>query len=49
MQVRNKLNGGVVGVSDEYAERLIASGEYEALEKPKKAPARKPKQRTQED
>lgn len=49
MEIRNKLNGGVVGVSDEYAERLIASGEYEALEKPKKAPARKPKQGAKED
>ena len=37
MQVRNRLNGGLVSVSDEYAKRLIASGEYEAIEKPRKA------------
>lgn len=39
MEIRNKLNGGKVTVSEEYAERLVATGEYEkipAARKPKK-------------
>lgn len=31
MKIRNKINGGVVTVSDEYAERLVRTGEYEKI------------------
>ena len=31
MEIRNKINGGKVTVSPEYAERLIATGEYEKI------------------
>ncbi|UBI10046.1 hypothetical protein LA324_05405 [Corynebacterium coyleae] len=31
MEIRNKINGGVVTVSDEYAERLVRTGEYEKI------------------
>lgn len=31
MQIRNKINGGVVEVSEDYAERLIRTGEYEKI------------------
>jgi len=37
MKIRNKINGGTVEVGDDYAERLIASGEYEKAEKPARA------------
>lgn len=49
MDIRNRLNGGVVTVSDEYADRLIKSGEYEAVNKPRKAaPKRAAKAKTEE-
>ena len=35
MKLRNKINGGTVDVSEDYAERLVLTGEYE------KIPARK--------
>lgn len=31
MEIRNKLNGGLVTVSPEYAERLVRTGEYEKV------------------
>lgn len=31
MKIRNKLNGGIVTVSPEYAERLVRTGEYESI------------------
>lgn len=36
MELRNKVNGGTVRVSEEYAARLVATGDYEEI---KKAPA----------
>ena len=40
MRLVNKINGGTVEVSEEYAEKLLASGDYT---KPKSARAPKPK------
>lgn len=40
MKLVNKINGGTVEVSEEYAEKLLASGEYS---KPKQSRASKPK------
>lgn len=40
MKLVNKINGGTVEVSEEYAEKLLASGDYT---KPKSARASKPK------
>lgn len=37
MQIRNKINGGVVTVSEEYAERLVGTGEYEKIATRKRA------------
>lgn len=48
MEIRNKINGGIVSVSAEYAERLVASGEYERIEV-KKATPRTAKKETKED
>ena len=31
MQLRNKINGGTVTVSEEYADRLLLTGEYEKI------------------
>ena len=44
MQIRNKINGGLVTVSEEYGKRLLASGEYEAVSAPKRAPKKAVKQ-----
>lgn len=40
MKLVNKINRGTVEVSEEYAEKLLASGEYS---KPKQSRAPKPK------
>lgn len=40
MRLVNKINGGTVEVSEEYAEKLLASGDYT---KPKPTRAPKPK------
>lgn len=37
MEIRNKINGGKVTVSPEYAERLVATGEYEKVSARKKS------------
>lgn len=42
MKLRNRLNGGTVKVSEKYAERLIASGEWESAE-PKSRTKAKPR------
>lgn len=42
MQLRNKINGGTVDVSEAYAERLVETGEYE------KVTARKAVKKTEE-
>ena len=47
MKLVNKYNKGEVEVSDEYAERLIRSGEWEKPSKPK--PARSRSKKTEED
>lgn len=40
MKLRNRLNGGTVTVSEKYAERLIASGEWESAEPKPRAKAK---------
>lgn len=47
MKLINKYNKGVVDVSEEYAERLIRSGEWEKPSKPKSTRSRTKK--TEED
>lgn len=47
MKLINKYNKGVVDVSDEYAERLVRSGEWEKQSKPKATRSRAKK--TEED
>ncbi|QJD50221.1 hypothetical protein SEA_IWOKEUPLIKEDIS_18 [Mycobacterium phage Iwokeuplikedis] len=42
MRIRSTVNGGFADVDPDYAEQLIASGLFEAVEKPvAKAPAKK--------
>lgn len=53
MKLRNTINGGVIRVSDELAQKMIRSGSWESAEpKPKPAPAKKAaprKPETEED
>lgn len=37
MELKNKLNGGTVTVSEEYAARLLATGEFEKVQERKRA------------
>lgn len=46
MKLVNKINGGTVEVSEEYAEKLLASGDYA---KPKQPRASKPKAEDKEE
>ncbi|ASZ72808.1 hypothetical protein SEA_HARRYHOUDINI_19 [Mycobacterium phage HarryHoudini] len=44
MRIRSTVNGGFADVDPDYAEQLIASGAFEAVEPPKparRAPARR--------
>lgn len=43
MKLVNKYNKGVVDVSDDYAERLVRSGEWEKKDKPKATRSRSKK------
>ncbi len=47
MKLRNKINGGTVEVSEEYAERLVRTGEYEKVSTRK--PAKKNEAEAKED
>ncbi|QGJ87746.1 hypothetical protein SEA_LEOGANIA_19 [Mycobacterium phage Leogania] len=50
MRIRSTVNGGFADVDPDYAEQLIASGLFAAVEPPKparKAPARKAAPKTQ--
>lgn len=38
MKIRNKANGGLAEVTDEYGQKLIALGSWVAADAPKQAP-----------